>query len=630
MDHRDTGSRQHGTDRRHARRGRESTPPVPDGLDRRTLLRGIGAAAATGVFAGCTSAGPGGSSPTEDAEPPECDSYTTLTQSDVNGGATIGAGCYRIDDVHTVDSGTLTLESGVLIEFAADAGLRVASGGTLRTEGTGSDPVFLRGRQHQRAFWQGLRFNDSAGTTNLLENAVIEHAGASTWHGGDVSRGGLFVTGSAVEIRGSTLREHGQAGVVAPDADVDLAVSNTVFESNETPARLHGNLVGSVAADVGVRDNDSDWITVAGTGSSDAITTDQSWDGPGVPYHVDTDLSVQAHLTVEPATVLRFAAGTGLDVNGGRLTVAGTSGGTVTFRGETDGPGSWRGIRFVNAGSAPSVLEHAAVWHAGGSLWTGADRSRTGIYVQGDDVDVTIRDTTFLQNDGAGLLADGGDAKLAVERCEFGGAPASLRLHADLVAGLGTDHTFLGNDDDRVQVGVQGSETSVSRDATWPSLEVPYRLTRDLYVNAALEVSPGTTVAADEDVGVSVSDGSLRADASASSADAIVFTGAEDQSGFWRGISYNSASADNVLDDVVVEDAGSAIWTGNSNSAASVYIYGGEDHGAVTVRNSTIRGSGNHGIAKDRNGDLTCAGVTFQDVAGNDLHEMYGGPIAGC
>lgn len=608
-------------------------------VPRRTLLKGVGAVGAGGLLAGCAGilgagggGGGGGPAHAAAAEVPECDDYSTLARSDLDGGATISAGCYRVDSTHAIDSGTLVLEAGVVIEFAEDAGLRFDGDGSLRTEGTPSEPVFLRGRTAERAFWQGLRFEDSAARTNLLEHVVIEHAGSSRWHGAEVSRAGVFVRGSTVELSGAAIRESGRSGLTVPDAAADLAITNTVFASNDRSARLHADLVGTFAADNDVRGNDADAIMLSGRGTSDAISTDQTVADPGVPFYGPKNLVIDAVLTIESGTTVEFGETKGLDVDGGRLTVSGTEGDRVTFQGADDGRGNWRGIRIVNSNASENVLEYADVIGAGDSLWHGGDRSKAGVYVQGTDVAVQFRDCRFEANAVSALTADGGGeagADLTVERCTFRDNELPIRVSADLADGLAANLTFEANDGSHVLLGAQGTGTSVEREATWAALDVPYRLTRHCYCNAPLTIAAGTTVEAQPEKAFYVPDGSLTADAS-NAEESIVFTDVADADGNWRGLSFNTASEANRLRNVVVENAGNGLWTGNWNSNAAIYVYGGEDNGMVQVLDSTVRDSPNHGIAKASSGVLSCGNVRFEGIGGNAVHEMHTGAIQPC
>ncbi len=122
-----------------------------------------------------------------------CDSPTTLENGDVNGDATLEAGCYEVQNDLPVNEGTLTLEPGVAIKFAQDVGLKVTGSGALSAAGTPSDPIRLFGTDEQRGHWKGLYFVDTNSQDNQLTRVELEHAGSSQWTGGKASRGGIYL-----------------------------------------------------------------------------------------------------------------------------------------------------------------------------------------------------------------------------------------------------------------------------------------------------------------------------------------------------------------------------------------------------------------------------------------------------
>lgn len=600
---------------------------MTDVFDRRTVLKGAGGAVTSMVVAGCSGADPDGSSdstPTALRTPGTCDSYTTLGRADVNGGATIEAGCYRIKDVHTIDSGTLTLRARVLIEFDENAGLEFvdsqASTPRLVTEGTANQPVFLRGRTEQRGHWKGVRFKegrDASSDPHSLTGVIIEHAGSELWHGADFSRAGVFIQKSAVEFHDAGLRHNKNWALSASKTAAQLDVSGTNFLFNEGTARVHADLVGGFDGTT-LRGNDDDRIRVDGGSGKDVISTDQTWTDHGVPYYVSVSLDCPSHLTIESGTVLQFAANKGLDVNGGALTVNGTASAAVRFRGDTTGRGSWQGIRFKNSDSPNNSLEHVEIQDAGGELWTGSDYSKAGVFADGNTVQLSIAETLFFNNDVSGLTAKGNGFDVTVENSRFSENRTPIHFEADLVDGIGPNNAFASNDNSYVLLGMNG-RANVRRDATWNALDVPYRTQHRLDIRSGLELEPGTTVVVEDEKQIMVVSGYLLADASGSNADPITVTGANEQPGHWGGIGYKTADANNVLKNAVVEYGGGQLHAG-SGSAANIVVGYGPD--GVTpelqVSDTTVRESGKHGIYIN-GGSLSCSNIGFSNNAGEDI-----------
>jgi hypothetical protein len=573
---------------------------------------------------------------------PACDSFESLAQSDVNGGVTLDAGCYRVDSVHTIDSGTLTLEPGVVIEFGEDAGLHVEAGGALQSMGTAESPVFLRGATERRAHWRGVGFTGDGTNANSLEHTVVEHAGGELWTGDQATLAAVFVTGATVAIRRTTLRTNGGNAVLARNGEADLTVARTVFESNEVPIRVHGNLVGSIATSTVVENNDADRITVSGGEDTarDEISVDQAWPDVDVPFHVPQDLHLTASLTIPAGATFEFGEQQGLDVDGGHLVVEGTASDPVRFRGATSERGFWQGIRFRNT-TAANALQHAVVRDAGGELWHGADYSKAGVFVQGDDARARIESCTVANNDVCGVTATGDGYEFTVENCLFEGNVEPLRVSADLLGDVAANNTFTGNDGSYVRVGIDGARTSVLREVTWLALDVPYRLDRDLSVRTDLAIAPGTTVEADRDEGRSDTvtvdvpadhGGSLLADASGADEEPIVFTGANGEPGYWGGVHFSTGRSSNALRNVVVEYGGGELNNGDLESKACVVVWSsGSDRPSAELEGVTLRGSGTHGLYKGCGAAISCADLAFEAIDGADIWDAgEDGPVSGC
>jgi hypothetical protein len=86
----------------------------------------------------------------------------------------------------------------------------------------------------------------------------------------------------------------------------------------------------------------------------------------------------------------------------------------------------------------------------------------------------------------------------------------------------------------------------------------------------------------------------------------VIFRGTEAIKGFWRGIRIQSESLDNVLNHVVVRDAGSSAWTGATRSVAALFML----EGRVAITNTTFTNNAETGIQAYGN-------ATFQAFSDN-------------
>ena len=140
-----------------------------------------------------------------------------------------------------------------------------------------------------------------------------------------------------------------------------------------------------------------------------------------------------------------------------------------------------------------------------------------------------------------------------------------------------------------------------------------YTVTGNLDVGAELTIEPGVTIAFAENALLTIeSTGALIAEGTAT--DGILLTSIDVGSGIrWSGIAVESASAKNSLSYVTVQNAGSDdahYLSGWKNVGVSV-----SETARLSVRNSTIEGSGGWGLASE--GEITTfVANSFQNNAG--------------
>lgn len=634
---------------------RHDRDPEPrESVSRRRLLAATGTATIVGL-AGCSQGGDSNASPTATetptgpgtptgtatdtasptATPVPCDDPETLTPADVESGGTVSAGCYRAEKVLTVESGTLTLEAGVVIQFTSNTGIEIEADGALRASGTGSKPVVLTATDETRGFWKGLYFDNSTSSDNVLEGTVVEYAGGESWNVNWES-GAITTRKAQLALDGCVLRENGTAGLRVRKLADQLALSNTRFEANALPAWVHSSVAGAFSPDNTFSGNDTSAVRL-GSDGADPVRSEQTWQHPGVPYHVTKHVELEAPVTVTEGATFRFSQGKGLSVlREGRLTVTGSEDAPVRFTGREAVRGAWKGLRYETSKSTDNVLDHAIVEYAGDSAWN-PNHDPAGIFARGDAVALTVRNTTIRENATMGLAATGPKADLTIERTAFEANDAPLLLQANLVDGIAPSNGIGGNDEDFVFVsdlGFGGARSTVTDPATWAALGVPYRPKVDVFVEAPMEVAPGAAFQFEQDRGIRVrGDGRLRA--AGEQTDPIVFAGVEGISGFWKGISFtNSLSEDNVLEYVSIANGGSSEWVGGAKpDRANLMVAGGGNAAAVTVSDSTISGSGKYGIAigNDEARVMRCDNVTFENNSGPDTYNLESkAPISNC
>lgn len=112
---------------------------------------------------------------------------------------------YLMEDLFTIEpSSSLTLEAGVSMHFAEDAGLRVY--GSLTAIGDEQYPIGFRGRQAQAGYWRGILIgSDSA--SNQFDYVEIAHAGSTGFSSND-ERGGIVIDpGARITLSNTTISQ---------------------------------------------------------------------------------------------------------------------------------------------------------------------------------------------------------------------------------------------------------------------------------------------------------------------------------------------------------------------------------------------------------------------------------------
>lgn len=270
------------------------------------------------------------------------------------------------DDVYVAPGSMLTIKPGVVTKF--DEHPRHAElvvGGSLRVEGTSSNPVYMTSI-HDDAIggdtngngaatypgwsdWRGVTFAPSSDdSTSLVDHAVISY-------GTDGTTGNITLNGASPTIQNSTLTQ-GYHAIRADLESFPTLINNTYHDNNINGLTYNGGTI--------------DQNTV--------------WDMTDTSYFIMNDLFVGTGitLTIKPGVVVKFNAGGQNMVVDGALRVEGATSSPVhltsiqddSVGGDTNNDGGattpqwhdWGGVEFRSGsnGSA-SLIDHAIIRFAG-------------------------------------------------------------------------------------------------------------------------------------------------------------------------------------------------------------------------------------------------------------------------
>lgn len=324
---------------------------------------------------------------------------------------------------------------------------------------------------------------------------------------------------------------------------------------------------------------------------SDDITTDTTL--PRGCHRVTDNITVSAALTVQPGAFLEFVERSGFRIaDGGSLLAVGTAEDPITFTSVSREPNDWAGIGIF--ATTESVLDHVVIENAG-RTWNAINSSTsTNLYVH-SDARVAITNSTFRTSGGYGVYLEDPTSSVltAFDHNEFdGNARAPIRLYSRQLHWIGTGNTFGTNAPSGSRfIAVRAS--SIDTTQTWQNLDVPHRFFGNHFIDdpdATVTIEPGTILEF-ADAGLRVNAGTLRA--VGEEGDSITFTSVSREPNDWRGLGIASNSAENVLDYVVIENAGVS-WNAITNSrSTNLYVH---SNARVAVTNSTFRTSGGYGV----------------------------------
>jgi flagellar hook assembly protein FlgD len=161
-------------------------------------------------------------------------------------------------------------------------------------------------------------------------------------------------------------------------------------------------------------------------------------------YAANSNVTVAAGvtLTIEPAVTVKFAANTGLIVNG-RLRALGTSTQRITLTGSSSTPGAWNGV-YLETSALVSEIRHTTLSYAGAQGITLQVRNSSPIIAS-----VTLSDSSVH---GASIV---GTAKPAFTNCTFtrNGGHGLLAWDSTVTSLLNSSFTSNGNYPIRTGVG---------------------------------------------------------------------------------------------------------------------------------------------------------------------------------
>ena len=267
----------------------------------------------------------------------------------------------------TVPAGkTLTIDPGVIVQFAANSGNKINVQGTLVANGTAAQVITFTGVTAIPGSWGGI---SAVGTALTPSHVSLNYV--TLEYGGALNGAQVYADQAVISVTHSLIR---------------FSAGNGVYTTLNTPLDAHAvSFVGNGQHAIQLNQPSTDLLmtglTASGNGNDGVYIAGSSvfhgqkrWVFPGIPYIVDgpirTDLGDV--LTIDPGNTIQFTPTGWLYVRG-RLNALGTASKPILLTGLTQAPGAWQGI-FIDGGvhQAVAQLDYVTVEY-GGSASGGAN-----------------------------------------------------------------------------------------------------------------------------------------------------------------------------------------------------------------------------------------------------------------
>lgn len=521
----------------------------------------------------------------------------------VNGSAAID---YIIECVVDITA-PLTIEPGTVIQFEENAGLGVYDGGTINAVGTSAEPIVFKGEEEIDGFWRGIHI-ETRSVNNQLNNVRIQDAGSNyVYCCNDVAS--LFLKGARIALNNLQISNGKGIGIKA-NKEVELvSYSNIRIETHkEYPVHIVAELVSSLdGTGSDYSGNDKDFVFVPGT----IINQPTVWAALNVPYLVEGNvLDVTSAFTLEAGVEMVFQQNGGLGVfDAGSLTVKGTKTAPVVMKGANATAGYWRGIHMETTNSENS-LNYLNVSDAGGN-YVYCCNAEGSLFLK--DGTASVTNSAFSNGKSYGIVTSS-DFEFDEYRANTitTHQEAAMYIAATTMGALdGRQSSYLGNDKDYLKV----FDSNIDEEVTVLANDVPFQIENGavIDVTSKLSLKEGVEIVFEENSGLGVYDNGSFA-AIGTSGEKIVFRGAENTTGFWRGIHTETNSINNVIRYAEIKNAGSN-YIYCCNDKAALFI----KDGSMTVENSLISQSGGCGIFVKASATLMESGNDFSNNTDGDL-----------
>jgi hypothetical protein len=431
---------------------------------------------------------------------------------------------YEVIGLLIVDPGvTLRIEPGVEVIVSQDTHFDVE--GTLVAEGTEAERIRFRGSTQQSGWWYGIDvgYSSEQPASVSLNYVTVEHAGYGA---------GLEIGYASATIRNSVFQNNSDHGLSA-DLYGPLILENSTFTNNGLiPIRFESGPFDPQLSNLSATGSGT-----AGEGYNAVVYDGMHWqqgdhifEVMGLPYVLINGFTVEkeGRLVISPGLEIQVENGFYVD---GELVAVGTQAQPITITGINKQPGGWWGLGISGDFDAPAVAQLEWVTLEYG----GAANSDTSSNLNVGSALVTVRNSIIRNGIRHGIYNSGGSpdepTSLTVENTTISGNGGTAIVCDDESCNQTlTNITATGNGTDAMR-----QEGSLSGNVVWTVSGLPYLVEGNSGINtdSTMIIDPGVQILMAEGASFNVN-GALYAVGTPEQP--IIFTGTQQQPGWWDGI----------------------------------------------------------------------------------------------
>ncbi len=250
-------------------------------------------------------------------------------------------------NIENIES-AITIMPGANFIGQPNGGIEIIASGSLKAVATTSAPIIFKGEQDLPGYWRGLVFS-SNNANNELNYVTISNGGEEGFDGANLKSNVMVEGVGRLIVKNTTLKNSGGYGIYTRSLDSKLIdfTNNTITE-NVAPVMTRINHYHFFDNGTTYTGNTKDYID--SYWSNNNTTQDVVWNALDVPFRMASNIEdIESAITIMPGANFIGQPNGGIRIiDGGSLKAIGTASARVTFIGEQDVEGYWRGLRFLS------------------------------------------------------------------------------------------------------------------------------------------------------------------------------------------------------------------------------------------------------------------------------------------